>query len=85
VSKTTSPTDAERNALARQLSLVRALSKSERFERAMALSALVRRLAWEGASRHVGSRGPDAVAERFLRQLYGPELTPELRRLADRL
>ena len=77
--------DAERDAVERHLSLVRALSKTERLERALALSAFVRRLAWEGATRHAGAGGRAAVVERFLRQLYGPELAPELRRLADRL
>ena len=48
--------------------LVRQLSKSERFVRALALSAYVRNLAWQGALRHSGSRGESATVDRFLTQ-----------------
>jgi hypothetical protein len=77
--------DTDREVFARQLALVRGLSKAERVQRALALSVLVRRLAWEGASRRAGAQGAHAVKRRFLLQLLGPELTPELRHLADQL
>jgi hypothetical protein len=65
--------------------MIRRLSKTERLERTLVLSAFVRRLAWAGATRHAGGRGNAAVVERFLAQLYGPELTPALRRLIAEL
>jgi hypothetical protein len=77
--------DTDADTVARQLALIRTLSKSERLARTLSLSALVRQLAWEGAARHAGTRGERAVVERFLAQLYGPELTPDLRRLISRL
>ena len=54
--------------------LVRQLSKSERFVRALALSAYVRNLAWQGALRHSGSSGKAATVDRFLTQLYGAKI-----------
>ena len=50
------------------------LSKSDRFVRALALSAYVRRLAWQGAALHAGAQGADAVTHRFLLQLYGADI-----------
>ena len=79
------PADTDPDAYDRQLALIRTLSKAERFQRALALSALVRQLSWEGAARHAGPHGERAVVERFLAQLYGPELTADLRRLVSRL
>jgi hypothetical protein len=50
------------------------MSPPERLARALALSALARDLAWQGALRHAGHLGTAAVVERFLRQLYGPDV-----------
>ncbi|MGH7627131.1 MAG: hypothetical protein ACREOJ_17675 [Gemmatimonadaceae bacterium] len=66
-------TDTDRAVLARYLDLVRSVSKSGRLMRALALSALAREMAWCGARRHSGHLGKDAVTERFLQQLYGPD------------
>lgn len=81
--------DTEDAMLGRYLALIGGISKPERLIRALALSALARELTWYGATRHVGHMGRDAVVERFLLQLYGPdtarrmidmlELTPEAR------
>ncbi len=58
--------------------LLRQLSGPERLERALALSALVRSLAWEGALRDVQAKGTDAVRERFLIKLYGVRTATQL-------
>lgn len=55
------------------------LSPSERFMRALALSAYVRQLAWQGAQQHAGARGEAAVIDRFLRQLYGADVAAAFR------
>jgi len=60
--------------LTRYLDLVRSVPKPERLARAMALSALARDLAWQGATRHSGHLGAGAVTKRFLLQLYGPDI-----------
>ena len=57
--------DATRDALLRKL---RQLSASERFVRALTLSAYVRRLTWQGARRHSAAPGATAVVDRFLTQ-----------------
>lgn len=75
-------TDHER---ARQRALLAAASPAERLLKALALSAFVRQLAWAGAERSAGGAGPDAVRERFLVQLYGPDLSDDLRALIARL
>lgn len=51
--------------------LLKGLSGPERLERALALSALVSSLAWEGARRDVHTKGVEAVRDRFLIKLYG--------------
>ncbi len=56
-----------------QLSRITALTSAERLGRALALSELARDFAWAGAQRTVGSRGPDAVRQRFLEQLFGED------------
>ncbi|MEO8479349.1 MAG: hypothetical protein ABI542_06905 [Gemmatimonadota bacterium] len=56
-----------------QWSRIGALSPAERLCRALALSELARDFAWAGAQRTVGSRGPDAVRQRFLEQLFGED------------
>lgn len=55
------------------------LSPSERFMMALALSAYVRQLAWQGAKQHAGSRGQAAVVDRFLQQLYGADVAAVFR------
>ncbi len=74
--------DTDAAMLARYLDLLRTIPKPQRLARAFALSTLARELAWQGATRHAGDRGADAVAERFLLQLYGPDVA---RRLAATL
>lgn len=59
--------------------LVKKLTKSEQFVRALALSAYVRNLAWQGALRHSGSRGESATVDRFLTQLYGAKIASAFR------
>ena len=81
----TPPIDTNPDAYERQLALIRTLSKPERMRRAPALSALVRKLTWEGATLRAARHGPTAQRQRYLAQLYGPDLTPELRHLLDKL
>jgi hypothetical protein len=64
-------------------SLLRSLSLSERFVRALELSAYVRQLAWAGARRHAGAQNEKAVVGRFLRQLYGVDVAAAFRVAAD--
>lgn len=54
--------------------LVMQLSPVERLQRAFALSAFVRNLAWAGAERTAGHLGHDAVVARFFLQVYGPSV-----------
>lgn len=70
--------DTEAVTLARYLDLLRSVPKAERLARVFALSALAREMTWQGATRHSGHRGPDAVVERFLLQLYGPDTAPRM-------
>jgi hypothetical protein len=70
---------------ARQRALVAGRPPAERLLRAFALSAFVREVAWAGAQRAVGERGPDAVRQRFLTQLYGHDMPDALRALIARL
>jgi hypothetical protein len=65
---------------ATMIELLRGLSPAQRLIRALALSAFVRDLAWAGARRVAGDRGADAVTERFLMQVYGPEVTSQVAR-----
>ena len=62
--------------------MVRQLSKPERFVRALALSAYVRNLAWQGALRHSRSSG-EATVDRFLTQLYGAKIALAFRAECD--
>lgn len=62
-----------------------AMLPTERLLRALALSAFVRDVTWAGAQRAVGDRGPDAVRDRFLTQLYGHDMPDTLRALLARL
>lgn len=66
--------DSDAAMLARYLDMVRSVPKAQRLVRAMALSAVVRDMALQGATRHSGHLGADAVTERFVLQLYGPEI-----------
>lgn len=68
--------EATRDSL---LAILRQLSPSERFVRALTLSAYVRQLAWQGARRHAGSHGEPAVTDRFLTQLYGADVATSFR------
>ena len=54
--------------------MVAGMSMSERFVHALALSAFVRALAWQGAVLHAVSQDADAVVDRFVLQLYGAEV-----------
>lgn len=70
--------DTDAVALARYRDLIRGIPKPERLARAIALSALARDLAWQGAKRHSGQLGAAAVVERFLLQLYGPRVARQM-------
>ncbi len=59
------------------------LTLSERFVRALALSAYVRALAWQGAQRTAQAGGDSAVVDRFLTQLYGTEVATAFRTARD--
>ncbi len=54
-----------------QWSRLSALSPAERLGRALAVSALALECAWAGAGLVAGSRGPHAVRDRFLEQVFG--------------
>ena len=56
------------------------LTPSERFLRALALSAYVRGLAWQGARLNADTAG---VALRFVRQLYGDDVALMWQRRTD--
>ena len=64
--------------------MLRDASPADRFMRAMALSAYLRALVWQGAVIHAGHQGADAVADRFLRQLYGEDVARSFRTVRDR-
>lgn len=66
--------DTDAATLARYLELLRRIPGPERLGRALELSALAREMAWQGAARHSGHLGSGAVTERFLAQLYGPDV-----------
>ncbi len=70
--------DTDRDARSRYLELIAAVPAPERLTRALALSAFVRDLAWQGATLHVGHLGSEAVVERFAQQLYGPEIAERI-------
>lgn len=59
--------------------LLAALTPADRLLRALALSAYVRALAWQGAHLHSGASGADAVRDRFLEQLYGSDVAGDMR------
>lgn len=73
--------DATRNG---RLAMVERLSPSERFVRALTLSAYVRELAWQGARHNAGSHGETAVVDRFLTQLYGADVATAFRVASDK-
>ena len=54
------------------------LTPGERFLKALALSAYVRELAWQGARMNASSQNAPAVVERFLQQLYGDEVARDV-------
>lgn len=59
------------------------LTPGERFLKALALSAYVRSLTWQGArlnaeSQGAESQGNSAVVTRFLRQLYGDAVAQDV-------
>ena len=74
----TNLTDTDATTRARYLALLRAVPGAERLARALALPAFVRDLAWQGAHRHAGHRGAEAVVRRFIHQLYGPEVAARI-------
>ena len=59
-------------------------SPAERLLRALALSAYVRAVAWQGAVLHAEGQGEAAVIERFLRQLYGSDVAHAFEIIRDR-
>ena len=71
-------TDTEAPMLARYLGLIRKMPKPERLVRAVALSAFARDMAWQGATQRSGHLGVHAVTERFLLQLYGPDVAGQI-------
>lgn len=62
----------------RYTALLRSLSATERLERALALSALARWVAWEGARRDAEGNGEEAVRARFLEKLYGARIAEQI-------
>lgn len=62
----------------RYSALLKGLSGPDRLERALALSALIRSLAWEGALRDARGKGSEAVRDRFLIKLYGARTATQL-------
>ncbi len=70
--------DTDSAARSSYLELIAAVPAPERLTRALALSAFVRDLAWQGATSHVGHLGTSAVVERFAQQLYGPEIAERI-------
>ena len=77
-------TDTDEATPDARLAMIRRLSPSERFVRALTLSAYVRQLAWQGAQQHAGSHGETAIIDRFLTQLYGAEVAASFRAFSDR-
>lgn len=71
-------TDTSATTQAAHHARLRAIPKAERLARALALSALARDLAWQGALRHTEGQGHTATVRRFLLQMYGPEVTARL-------
>ena len=70
--------DTDTAVRSRYLDLIAAVPAPERLTRALALTAFVRDLAWQGATLHVGHLGSEAVVERFAQQLYGPEIAERI-------
>lgn len=77
--------DTENTEASTYLATLRRVPKAERFVRALALSAYVRELAWQGAQRSAGAFGPHAVTHRFMLQLYGPTVACEFREARARI
>ena len=59
------------------------LTPGERFLRALALSAYVRGLAWQGARLNAETPDTAGVALRFVRQLYGDDVALMWQRRTD--
>jgi hypothetical protein len=70
-------------ATATQVAMIRGLTPAERFVRALALTAYVRRLAWQGAYRRAGALGPEAIIDRFITQLHGVTIAHAFREARD--
>ena len=70
-------------ATATQVTMIRGLPPAERFVRALALTAYVRRLAWQGAYRQAKALGPEAVIDRFVTQLHGATIARAFRAARD--
>lgn len=75
--------DTDETTRAAHVAMVRLLSPSERFVRALALSAFVRQLAWQGARRSAGAPRDTATVDRFLTQLYGADVAASFRAAND--
>ena len=61
------------------LTMLADVPMADRFIRALALSAYLRELAWQGAVLHAGQQGDTAVVDRFLLQLYGAGVARQFR------
>lgn len=77
--------DTDEPARARYLAVLATMSASERLMRTLELSAFVRQIARAGARHSVGADGDDALRNRFLEQLYGSDMSDNLRVLISRL
>jgi hypothetical protein len=77
--------DTDDSAHARYLAMIAELSPAARLLRAFELSAFMRDVALTGARMAAGARGERAVRDRFLEQLYGTDMSDELRLLISRL
>ncbi|MEP7344692.1 MAG: hypothetical protein ABI877_05480 [Gemmatimonadaceae bacterium] len=75
--------DTDAATEARYLTMIRHLPKAERLGRALALTALARELAWQGAVRNAGAQGHRAIVQRFLEQLYGAEFAQRFASVTD--
>lgn len=69
---------SDTTSAARYDQLLSALTPGERFLRALALSAYVRGLVWQGAASVAAPDGPAAVRDRFLRQVYGDDIAQQV-------
>lgn len=77
--------DTDEPARLRYLTLLADMPAAERLMRTLELSAFVREIAWVGARQAVAAGADDTVRNRFLEQLYGSNMSDNLRALITRL